>query len=69
MVFAQAYDPSLSNGTCWYSNNEQADSVYIPCGNDAMGDQTCCQARDVCLSSRACYNAQSKVIEIIREQY
>lgn len=48
----------VSNGTCYYAAGKQADSVYIPCGNDAFGVYACCMNGDVCLSSNACYNSQ-----------
>jgi hypothetical protein len=53
-----ALNPLISNGTCYYQAGEEADSVFIPCGNDALGHKTCCGAGDKCLSSRACYNAR-----------
>ncbi|KAK5327289.1 hypothetical protein LTR93_002673 [Exophiala xenobiotica] len=52
------YNPDISNGTCYYGSGNQAPSRFIPCGNSALGHKTCCESQDMCLSSRACYNAQ-----------
>lgn len=49
-------DPNISNGTCYYTGGKQADSAFIPCGNDVLGHKPCCQATDVCLEYNACYN-------------
>jgi hypothetical protein len=54
------YNPDISNGTCYYTNGEEAPSRFIPCGNDVLGHKSCCESLDVCLSSNACYNAQCK---------
>ncbi|EXJ59268.1 hypothetical protein A1O7_06700 [Cladophialophora yegresii CBS 114405] len=53
-----AYNPDISNGTCYYYDGYEADSRYIPCGNAALGPKVCCESLDMCLSSGACYNAQ-----------
>ncbi|KAH8902114.1 hypothetical protein BR93DRAFT_887961 [Coniochaeta sp. PMI_546] len=53
-----AANPFISNGTCYYEAGEQSDPTFIPCGNDALGHKTCCQAGDMCLSSKACFNLQ-----------
>ena len=47
----------ISNGTCYVATGEKAASDFFPCGNDAFEHRTCCQAGDMCLSSRACYNS------------
>lgn len=53
-----SYNAFISNGTCYYGPGEKAASVFFPCGNDALGHKTCCQAGDMCLSNRACYNGE-----------
>ncbi|KAJ9602101.1 hypothetical protein H2200_013461 [Cladophialophora chaetospira] len=40
------YDPDISNGTCYYSNGNEANSRYLPCGNAALGHKTCCESLD-----------------------
>ncbi|KAL0936033.1 uncharacterized protein CTRU02_208248 [Colletotrichum truncatum] len=45
----------ISNGTCYYGPGKEVGD-WFPCGNAALGDKTCCQGGDMCLSSRACYN-------------
>lgn len=49
--------PWISNGTCYLTANVPSDPVFIPCGNDAFGHKSCCQAGDICLENNACYNA------------
>lgn len=51
-------NPLVSEGTCYYAAGKEANSVYIPCGNDAFGVYACCMNGDTCLSSNACYNGQ-----------
>lgn len=46
----------ISNGTCYWAPDQKTDPIFIPCGNDAFGHKTCCQAGDKCVSSSACYN-------------
>ncbi|KAK0702194.1 hypothetical protein B0H67DRAFT_500159 [Lasiosphaeris hirsuta] len=48
----------ISNGTCYVGPGDKAADVFFPCGNDALGHKTCCGAGDMCLSSKACYNAE-----------
>ena len=59
-AMADALDPDISNGTCYYANDRLAPSRYIPCGNEALGHKSCCESQDMCLSSNACYNGQCK---------
>ncbi|KAF4910895.1 hypothetical protein CGCF415_v004767 [Colletotrichum fructicola] len=47
----------ISNGTCYHASGKKVDE-WLPCGNTAFGQFTCCQRSDMCLSSRACYNAR-----------
>ncbi|KAI1630455.1 hypothetical protein EDD37DRAFT_646170 [Exophiala viscosa] len=54
---ATSYNPNISNGTCYYTNGQEAPSEFIPCGNAALGHIPCCEYNDICLSSNACYNA------------
>ncbi|EXJ68111.1 uncharacterized protein A1O5_08726 [Cladophialophora psammophila CBS 110553] len=49
-------DPNISNGTCYYSPDNQADPSYIPCGNTVFGVFTCCEAGSNCLAHNACYS-------------
>ncbi|KAH8895643.1 hypothetical protein GQ53DRAFT_681163, partial [Thozetella sp. PMI_491] len=53
MAFANPY---ISNGTCYYSPYLETVPAFLPCGNDAIEYHTCCQAGDMRLSSKACYN-------------
>ncbi|KAL8383450.1 hypothetical protein RB595_010581 [Gaeumannomyces hyphopodioides] len=55
---ASIIDPYMSNGTCYFAAGKRSHSSFIPCGNDAIGRQTCCSAADFCLSSNACFNAE-----------
>ncbi|RYO73624.1 hypothetical protein DL766_000514 [Monosporascus sp. MC13-8B] len=50
-------DPNIfvNNGTCYSAPGERLDGSFIPCGNDAIGHQTCCGAGDNCLSNNACF--------------
>ncbi|EJT79967.1 hypothetical protein GGTG_05049 [Gaeumannomyces tritici R3-111a-1] len=57
---ASIIDPYMSNGTCYFAAGKRSHSSFIPCGNDAIGRQTCCSAADFCLSSNACFNAEFK---------
>ncbi|TDZ71966.1 hypothetical protein CTRI78_v001475 [Colletotrichum trifolii] len=50
-------NPFISNGTCYHSAGDKVDE-WLPCGNAELGDKTCCQRGDLCLSSRACYNGR-----------
>ena len=47
----------VSNGTCYTSGGKEADSSFIPCGNDAFGHVQCCAAGDTCLEKNACFGA------------
>ena len=63
LLFAQsllAQYPNISNGTCYYGPEKQANSKYIPCGNAALAHFTCCEGGDMCLSNNACYNVHCK---------
>lgn len=55
------YDPNISNGTCYYAKNKQADPVYAPAGNVVFGHTYCCQLGDklntgtsVCVTQSRC---------------
>ncbi|KAK2043703.1 hypothetical protein LZ31DRAFT_467797 [Colletotrichum somersetense] len=52
-----APNPFIANGTCFHGPGEAVDE-WFPCGNAALGDKSCCQGGDMCLSSRACYNGR-----------
>ncbi|KAK2055077.1 hypothetical protein LY76DRAFT_648637 [Colletotrichum caudatum] len=52
-----APNPFVANGTCFHGPGEAVDE-WFPCGNAALGDKSCCQGGDMCLSSRACYNGR-----------
>ncbi|KAK1585004.1 uncharacterized protein LY79DRAFT_519498 [Colletotrichum navitas] len=52
-----APNPFIANGTCFHGPGEAVDE-WLPCGNVVFGDKSCCQAGDMCLSSRACYNGR-----------
>ncbi|KAK3903291.1 hypothetical protein C8A05DRAFT_32984 [Staphylotrichum tortipilum] len=49
---------SISNGTCVFTRGIVTDKIYIPCGNAAFGDISCCVAGDFCLENNACFNAK-----------
>lgn len=51
-------NPFISNGTCYFGPGKQAAEEWFPCGNAELGDKTCCQGGDMCLSSKACYNGR-----------
>ncbi len=51
-------DRSISNGTCFYAPRQEASSNFIPCGNWIFGHVHCCQAGDICLDDKACYNGE-----------
>lgn len=51
----------VSNGTCYYGPNLEADPAMIPCGNDYFGHVACCQANDTCLETSACWHAEYAV--------
>lgn len=51
-------DPDIVNGDCYIAPNSEADAGFLPCGNALYGHRSCCAAGDVCLNSRACYNAR-----------
>ena len=55
-VIIADYDPNISNGACYYAPGKQLDKSYLPCGNADGGHLPCCEARDKCLSSLACYS-------------
>jgi hypothetical protein len=55
----------ISNGTCYIGAGKEADKRMLPCGNDALGHKACCQAGDMCLSSRACYNQEFGVTYLL----
>ncbi|KLU90448.1 hypothetical protein MAPG_10302 [Magnaporthiopsis poae ATCC 64411] len=55
---ASIVDPYISNGTCYFAAGKRSHSSFIPCGNDAIGRQTCCGVADFCMSSGACFNAE-----------
>ncbi|KAK6368933.1 hypothetical protein LTR64_007092 [Lithohypha guttulata] len=67
VLFASAhavmnYDPNISNGTCYYAKNKQADPVYAPAGNVVFGHTYCCQLGDklntgtsVCVTQKTPY--------------
>ncbi|EFQ32486.1 hypothetical protein CGRA01v4_05921 [Colletotrichum graminicola] len=52
-----ALNPFIANGTCFHGPDEAVEE-WLPCGNVVFGDKSCCQAGDMCLSSRACYNGR-----------
>ncbi|KAK4448752.1 hypothetical protein QBC34DRAFT_102454 [Podospora aff. communis PSN243] len=45
----------ISNGTCYSAAGERLHESFIPCGNAAVGHQSCCGARDNCLKNGACF--------------
>jgi hypothetical protein len=49
-------DRSISNGTCVFASGIRTDKIYIPCGNAAFGDVSCCVAGDFCLENNACFS-------------
>ncbi|KAF6835658.1 hypothetical protein CPLU01_04128 [Colletotrichum plurivorum] len=51
-------NPFISNGTCYFGPGKPAAEEWFPCGNAELGDKTCCQRGDMCLSSKACYNGR-----------
>ncbi len=51
-------DRSISNGSCFYAPNKEASPNFIPCGNWIFGHVHCCQAGDMCLDDRACFNSR-----------
>lgn len=53
---AIAFDPSISNGTCYYKPDGESDPLYAPAGNVALGHQFCCQLGDKINSDNACYD-------------
>ncbi|OHW93451.1 hypothetical protein CSPAE12_07889 [Colletotrichum incanum] len=52
-----APNPFITNGTCFHGPGEEVEE-WFPCGNAVLGDKTCCQGGDMCLSSNACYNGR-----------
>ncbi|KAJ0161380.1 hypothetical protein CTA2_6323 [Colletotrichum tanaceti] len=52
-----APNPFITNGTCFRGPGQEV-AEWFPCGNAVLGDKTCCQGGDMCLSSRACYNGR-----------
>ncbi|KAK2016822.1 hypothetical protein LZ32DRAFT_615065 [Colletotrichum eremochloae] len=52
-----APNPFIANGTCFHGPGQVVDE-WFPCGNAVLGDKSCCQGGDMCLSSRACYNGR-----------
>ncbi|KAK1979295.1 hypothetical protein LZ30DRAFT_783564 [Colletotrichum cereale] len=52
-----APNPFIANGTCFHGPGEAVDE-WFPCGNAVLGDKSCCQGGDMCLSSSACYNGR-----------
>ncbi|KDN64658.1 hypothetical protein CSUB01_04296 [Colletotrichum sublineola] len=52
-----APNPFIANGTCFHGPGKAVDE-WFPCGNAVLGDKSCCQGGDMCLSSRACYNGR-----------
>jgi hypothetical protein len=45
----------VSNGTCYSAAGERLHESFIPCGNAALGHQTCCRAGDNCLMDNSCF--------------
>lgn len=62
---AQDPNPYISDGTCFYSAGNEADSRYIPCGNAALGNFSCCESQDMCLSNQACYNGRCQCCLVV----
>lgn len=48
-------DPAISNGTCYGSSENTLDDGFLPCGNNALGVQSCCWHGDFCLVGAACF--------------
>ncbi|SPO07075.1 uncharacterized protein DNG_09769 [Cephalotrichum gorgonifer] len=51
-------NPFVSNGICYLGPDSEADDLMFPCGNAALGHKACCQAGDMCLANRACFNGE-----------
>ena len=51
-------DRSISNGTCIFTRGIRTDKSYIPCGNAAFDDVSCCAIGDFCLENNACFSAK-----------
>lgn len=45
---------SITNGTCYYKANEEANEIYSPCGNTIDGQWPCCQLGDKCNDFNTC---------------
>ena len=56
IIERQSENNLISSGTCYYGPYEQADSVFIPCGNTAFGTFHCCEAQSNCLDNNACFD-------------
>ncbi|QDS75082.1 hypothetical protein FKW77_006880 [Venturia effusa] len=46
---------------CYYAPGKLAGSAIIPCGDPALGVQSCCQNGDFCMSDSVCYNSKTGV--------
>ncbi len=54
-----SYNPNISNGTCYYSENTPTKGQFIPCGNEAIQVWPCCQVGSFCLGlgdSNSCWD-------------
>ncbi|KAK1831523.1 hypothetical protein QBC39DRAFT_371912 [Podospora conica] len=56
------FNPSISNGTCYYAENTETKSDFVPCGNSAIQAWPCCKLGSFCLSlgdANACWEAKA----------
>lgn len=53
------YNPNISNGTCYYTEDTPTKGDFIPCGNEALQVWPCCHTGSFCLSlgeANACWD-------------
>ncbi|KAK0744702.1 hypothetical protein B0T21DRAFT_358190 [Apiosordaria backusii] len=56
------YNPNISNGTCYYTEDTPTKGDFIPCGNEAIQVWPCCHTGSYCLSlgeANACWDMKS----------
>ncbi|KAK4665311.1 hypothetical protein QC763_400835 [Podospora pseudopauciseta] len=56
------YNPNISNGTCYYTEDTPTKGDFIPCGNEALQVWPCCHTGSFCLSlgeANACWDKTS----------
>ncbi|KAK4175127.1 hypothetical protein QBC36DRAFT_332078 [Triangularia setosa] len=56
------YNPNISNGTCYYTEDTPTKGDFIPCGNEAIQVWPCCHTGSFCLSlgeANACWDKTS----------